>query len=61
MNDFIQIYKNVFDDTFCNSMIEQFENGIKHGLGLTRQEHDKVSKIQKDDTRQIDASRNRCA
>ena len=50
MNNFIEIYKNVFDDNFCKTMIEQYENGIEQGFGLTRQEHDKVSKTQKEDT-----------
>lgn len=50
MDNFIQVYNKAASDEFCNQIIEWFENAQKQGMTLTRQEHDQVSKLSKEDT-----------
>jgi len=49
MDNFIEIYKNVFNDDFCNQAIEYFKVAEKCGATKDRQVHDKASKMNKED------------
>ena len=50
MNDFfIKIYPNSVTDDFCNRTIAHFERMQSEGRTVNRQQHDGVSKINKDD------------
>ena len=49
MDNFIEIYKNVFDTNFCDKVIKYFQQADELGFTLNRQDHDKASKLNKDD------------
>lgn len=46
---FIQIYKKAFSDEFCKKVIDYFNVAEEGGFILSRQDHDKVPKIDKQD------------
>ena len=49
MDNFIEIYKNVFSDEFCNKAINVYKEAEKTGMLLNRQVHDGVPKTDKED------------
>jgi len=49
MKDFIGIYENAFSDEYCDRVVSQYENMIKHGLGRNRQFFNDQEKTKKDD------------
>ena len=48
-SNFIEIYKNVFDDKFCKEAIEWFKVAENSGITLNRQSHEGASKMIKED------------
>lgn len=48
-HDFIEVYENAFSDDYCQSVITYFDNIQDSNLLLSRQEHDKVGKLKKED------------
>lgn len=48
-NNFIGIYENVISDSACDELIDFFEKCDKLGFTVSRQQHDKVSKLNKHD------------
>ena len=48
--DFIGTYTDVFPSDFCDHIVSNFENSLKHGAGLTRQESEGVLPLHKSDT-----------
>ena len=49
MDNFIEVYKNVFSDEYCKETIEWFKVAEEGGMTLNRQSHDNVLKITKED------------
>jgi hypothetical protein len=49
MDNFIVSYHNAYPKEYCNQVINWFDQAVASGLGLTRQEIDKVPKYAKDD------------
>ena len=49
MDNFIEVYKNVFSDEFCKQVIEWFKVAEENGMTLDRQSHDNASKMNKED------------
>lgn len=49
MDNFIEIYKNVLSDDYCNKLIDYFNAAEVSGLTLSRQEHDGILKTEKED------------
>lgn len=49
MDNFIEVYKGVFSDEYCNDLIEFFKHAEESGMTLNRQDHDEAKKIDKDD------------
>jgi len=49
MDQFIQVYTNVFNNDFCNKAIQWFNIAEQSGLILDRQNHDGAPKIDKED------------
>jgi hypothetical protein len=49
MDNFIEVYKGVFSDEYCNSLIQYFKNAEAGGMTLNRQEHDEAPKMEKED------------
>ena len=47
--NFIEVYNNVYSDTFCKKIIEYFENALDSGFALDRQLTENVSKLHKED------------
>jgi hypothetical protein len=47
--NFIEVYENVFDETYCNACITLLDKCIEQGLSRNRQQQDRVSKLVKDD------------
>ena len=47
--NFIEVYQNVFDDKFCNEVINFFDQTDKAGFTLNRQDHDGAKKLEKED------------
>jgi len=47
--NFIEVYENVFDKTYCNACIEVLDKCIEQGLSKNRQQHDNASKLSKED------------
>ena len=50
MDNFIEIYNDVFDKEYCESVIKYFKEFKQLGLTNTRLDHEGVSAIYKDDT-----------
>lgn len=50
IKDFIGIFENVIPDEVCDETISAYEFLVANGFGLNRQEHDKVSKLAKENT-----------
>lgn len=50
MNDFIEIFEDVFPEGFCEHVIHEFDNNHKDGLTFTRQEQENVDVLVKNDT-----------
>jgi len=48
-HNFIGIYENVLSTSNCQELIDFFEKCDKLGLTVNRQQHDKVSKLEKED------------
>lgn len=48
-NNFIGVYENVLPSATCKKLISFFESCAKAGFTFNRQEHDKVSKLKKQD------------
>lgn len=48
-NNFIGIYENAIPIDLCNRMIEFFDHLHKSGITKNRQQHDKVTKLAKED------------
>ena len=49
MDNFIEVYKNVFSDEYCNKLIQYFNNVEKTSILLNRQDHDGAPKLHKED------------
>ena len=49
MDQFIQVYKKVFNDEFCNRVIEFYNVAEQGGMVSNRQEHDGALKTEKQD------------
>ena len=49
MDNFIEVYKGVFSDEYCNSLIQYFKNAEEGGMTLNRQDHDEAPKMEKED------------
>lgn len=49
MNNFIEVYKNVFSNEYCDKLISWFKNAEEGGMTLNRQDHDGVPKTEKED------------
>lgn len=49
MDNFIEVYKNVFDDNYCNQCIEWFKEAEENGYTHSRQTDENVSKLDKED------------
>ena len=49
MDNFIEVYKNVFSNKFCKQAIEWFKLAEESGITTDRQSHDNVPKLDKDD------------
>ena len=49
MDNFIEVYKNVFSDEFCKQVIEWFKVAEESGMTKDRQSHDQAPKIDKED------------
>jgi hypothetical protein len=47
--NFIGIYENAFTKEYCDSVINYFNDSEKAGLTLSRQQHQNISKLHKDD------------
>ena len=47
--NFIEVYKKIFSDDFCNRAIEIFKIAEQAGMTNNRQIHDRTSKLQKED------------
>lgn len=50
IKDFIGVFDNVVPDTVCNEIIDAYEFLVANGYGVTRRDHDGVSKLLKDNT-----------
>jgi hypothetical protein len=50
MDNFIKVYKNVFDDKFCKDAISWMDTAEKEGFIRDRQTHDGAPKVEKEDT-----------
>jgi hypothetical protein len=51
VDQFIQVYKKVFNDEFCNKAIDAFNNSEANNMVMyNRQDHDKVTKIERQDS-----------
>ena len=50
MDNFIEVYKNVYSQEYCNDVIEFFNKAEALGLTINRQQHDGVIKLEKDDS-----------
>jgi hypothetical protein len=49
MDNFIEVYKGVFNDEFCNNLIQYFKHAEEGGMTSSRQDHDEASKLNKED------------
>ena len=49
IENFIGIYEDAFSKEYCDSVIEYFNSAANAGLGVTRQQDQNISKINKDD------------
>ena len=49
IKDFVGVYNNAFSKEYCNKAIEVFDGLEAMGFSLSRQEHDKVTTIEKED------------
>ena len=49
MDNFIEVYKNVLSDEYCDKIIQYFKHAEEGGMTMNRQEHDESSKIYKED------------
>lgn len=49
MDNFIEVYKNVFSDDYCKQVIEWFKVAEEGGMTLDRQSHDGSPKMDKED------------
>jgi len=47
---FIGTYEGAFSKEYCDAVIQYFEDMVKAGYGINRQQQDNVSKINKDDS-----------
>jgi hypothetical protein len=48
-NDFIEVYENAFSSEFCQKTIAYFEDMQDTNLIFSRQDHDRVGKLEKED------------
>ena len=48
MDNFIEVYKNVFSDEFCKLAIDWFEVAEENGITIDRQSHDGSPKLEKE-------------
>jgi hypothetical protein len=48
--NFIEVYDNVFDDTFCNSVIKEMDFAEKSGFANSRRINDGAEPLHKQDT-----------
>ena len=49
MDNFIEVYKGVFSNEYCDNLIQYFKNAEEGGLTMNRQEHDESPKLEKED------------
>lgn len=49
MDNFIEVYKGVFSDEYCDKLIQYFKNAEDSGMTCNRQDHDEAPKLEKDD------------
>lgn len=49
MDNFIEVYKGVFSNEYCDNLIQYFKNAEKGGMTLSRQDHDEALKLDKED------------
>lgn len=49
MDNFIEVYKDVFSDEYCDNLIEYFKNAEEGGMTRSRQQHEEANKLDKDD------------
>ena len=50
IQNFIGIFEDAYSKEYCEQLIKDYDTAIKAGYGLTRQDNETVSKIQKTDT-----------
>lgn len=50
IKDFIGVYEDAIPLHICKETIDAYEFLVKNGFGVTRQQHDKVSKLAKENT-----------
>ena len=50
MDNFIEVYKNVFSNEYCEKIIQYFKSAEEGGMTKSRQEQDNVDKLSKDDS-----------
>lgn len=49
MDNFIEVYQGVFNDEYCDNLIQYFKHAEECGITINRQELDEASKLNKDD------------
>lgn len=50
IDKFVGIFENAFSKEYCEGLIKDYDTAIKAGYGLTRQDNEIFSKLQKADT-----------
>lgn len=49
MDNFIEVYKGVFSNEYCDNLIQYFKHAEESGLTIDRQNHDNADKLVKED------------
>ena len=49
IDDFVGVFKNAYDDKYCDKVIELFDDSIGRGFGYSRQESEAATVLQKKD------------
>ena len=50
INKFVGIFEDAYSKEYCKQLIKDYDIAIEAGYGLTRQDNETVSKIEKTDT-----------